>query len=143
MNNEIRSGYYRVSVKALVLNELRDKFLIVREENGRWELPGGGLDWEESPHEGLAREIQEEMGLVPEHIAEYPSYFLTSLNWRGNLHIANVLYETTFVHLDFMPTTECVEIRFVNAEDLEKIEGVCPNVVVFAKLFDPTRHRKG
>ncbi len=39
--NEIRSGYYRISVKALILSADRDKFLICEEESGIWELPGG------------------------------------------------------------------------------------------------------
>ena len=41
---DIPECFYRISVKALVLNEARDRFLITQEEDGRWELPGGGLD---------------------------------------------------------------------------------------------------
>jgi 8-oxo-dGTP diphosphatase len=40
--------YYRISVKALILDETRTKFLVVQELDGRWELPGGGLDWDEN-----------------------------------------------------------------------------------------------
>jgi len=69
--------FYRVSVKALVLNETRDKFLICQEENGMWDLPGGGLDWETKPQDDLAREIHEEMGLNIIKVAERPSYFTT------------------------------------------------------------------
>lgn len=36
--------FYRISIKALILNEARDKFLICQEDNGKWELPGGGLE---------------------------------------------------------------------------------------------------
>lgn len=41
---EIRNRFYRVSVKALILNETRDKFLLCKQGNGVWDLPGGGLD---------------------------------------------------------------------------------------------------
>ena len=51
--NKIPECFYRVSVKALVLNETRDKFLICEEESGVWELPGGGLDWGATPQEDL------------------------------------------------------------------------------------------
>ncbi len=44
MMSEVPECIYRVSVKALILNENRDKFLIIQENNGWWDLPGGGLD---------------------------------------------------------------------------------------------------
>ena len=37
--NEIPDCYYRVSVKALILNEDRSKFLVCEKESGVWELP--------------------------------------------------------------------------------------------------------
>jgi len=140
--NEIRSGYYRVSVKALILNETRDKFLIVHEDNGRWDLPGGGLDWGEDAHEGLRREIHEEMGLVVTHIETHPSYFLTSTNMWKDVHVANVIYEATPENLDFTSTPECTEIKFVDAEELKNFELVIPNVQAFAEMFDPRRHAR-
>jgi len=33
---EIKNGYYRLSVKALILDETRTKFLLVKEDNGKW-----------------------------------------------------------------------------------------------------------
>ncbi len=56
--------HYRISVKGLLLDETRTRFLLVQEDNGKWELPGGGLDHGETPHDCLRREIREEMGLL-------------------------------------------------------------------------------
>ena len=67
--------FLRVSVKALILNEDRDKFLICKKENGVWELPGGGLDWDAEIKAELAREIQEEMGLETTWVGDSPLYF--------------------------------------------------------------------
>ena len=57
--DDIRSGFYRVSIKGLILDETRKKFAVVLEDNGWWELPGGGMDWGESPETCLTREIKE------------------------------------------------------------------------------------
>jgi len=140
MNNEIRSGYYRVSVKALILNETRDKFLIVKKDNGKWVTPGGGLEWGEDAHEGLSREIREEMGLATSMITEHPSYFLTCKHKNKEEYIANVVYETELQSLEFTPTEECVEICFVDEEDVKKMENVSTTTTEFAKQFDARRH---
>jgi mutator protein MutT len=50
-----------VSVKGVLFH--RGRVLLLRNERGQWELPGGRLDAEETPEEALVREIQEETGL--------------------------------------------------------------------------------
>ncbi len=142
MNNKIRSGFYRVSVKALVLNDARDKFLIVQEDDGWWDIPGGGLDWGEAPHVGLAREVREEMGIELVYMAENPSYFLTSTNKRGTSQIANVIYEVQVKHLDFVPSDECIAVCFVDVNELKALDNVSPNLAVLADLFNPQVHIK-
>lgn len=138
---ELKSGYYRVSVKALVFNEARDKFLICEEEKGVWELPGGGLDWGLTPQQDLPREIDEEMGLKVTRIAEHPSYFITDQNLDKTLWIAIVVYETELENLDFTPSDECINIRFVDKHDLVELNAF-PTVVQLAEQFDPARHQK-
>ena len=63
-NDTVPNCFYRISVKALVLNETRDRFLIVQESNGKWELPGGGLEWGAQPDQDVSRESKEEMTLT-------------------------------------------------------------------------------
>ena len=143
--NEIPNCFYRVSVKALILDESRTKFLIVKEDNGFWELPGGGLDWGATPQEDLMREIEEEMGLKTTQIAEQPSYFFTVDQERRSdpskrMWVANVLYETKVENLDFTPSDECVELMFADVDDIKKLEKVFPNVVKLAEVFDPAQH---
>lgn len=60
MNQQIPNCFYRISIKALILDEEK-RFLLVKEDNGLWELPGGGLDFKENPQEGIKREMKEEM----------------------------------------------------------------------------------
>lgn len=137
---EIPNCFYRISIKALVLNESRDKFLIVQEENGDWELPGGGLDWGCTPQEDLSREIQEEMGIKVSKVAYYPSYFLTGQTRNKSVWLANLLYETELENLNFTASDECIAVRFVNKNDISTLP-VFPNVAMLAEQFDPARHQ--
>jgi 8-oxo-dGTP diphosphatase len=139
---QLRSKYYRVSVKALILNTSRDKFLITRKDNDVWDLPGGGMDWGEKAHTTLAREITEEMGVATTHIANHPSYFLGGfqMSKEQDIWVVNIVYETEVAHLDFTPSDECQEIRFVSLADLTTLDQVPPTVIELAEQFRPDNH---
>jgi len=49
-------------VKSFVYNN-KSEILILESKWGYWDLPGGHLEFEESPEEGLLREIKEETGI--------------------------------------------------------------------------------
>lgn len=59
-------GWFRISAYAVVVDE-RDRILLCRIANtggadGRWTLPGGGLEFGEHPETGALRELREETG---------------------------------------------------------------------------------
>ncbi|MEO8665628.1 MAG: NUDIX hydrolase [Ignavibacteria bacterium] len=134
----IPNNYYRTSIKALVLNE-ENKFLLTKESDGRWELPGGGMDHGESPEACLIREIKEEMGLTVIYFCKQPSYFYTDKHLKYE-YVANVLFEVKLEHLNFTPSNECTEVRFFTKEEALK-ENLFPNVKVFLTVFDPNNHK--
>lgn len=135
----IENCFYRVSVKALVLNETKDKFLICQKITGVWELPGGGLDWGAETAAELTREIAEEMSIPVVKIAPRPAYFLTGQTLNSKTWIANVIYETVLEHLDFTPSNECQAVKFVDKNDLSEMN-VFPIVQKLAVLFEPKNH---
>jgi 8-oxo-dGTP diphosphatase len=137
----IPNRFYRVSVKALILNDEK-RFLLALENNGLWELPGGGLDFGENPRGCLAREIKEEMGLEVVHISRRPSYFVTARHRGGGWWICNVIYETKVKNLDFKPSDECTELRFFTKEEAKK-EKLFSNVAEFVKIYNPDNHEPG
>lgn len=138
--NEVPECYYRVSIKALVLNETKDKFLICEEESGVWELPGGGLDWGATPQEDLPREIHEEMSITVTSVADHPLYFITDQTVDRKVWFVNVLYETTLENLAFTPSDECVRIKFVDKNDIQDMN-VFPSVQKLAAMFKPEHHQ--
>ncbi len=138
--HEIPNCFYRVSIKGLILNNTRDKFLIVQEDNGRWELPGGGLDWGENPQRGLEREIKEEMGLEVTHVSAVPAYLVTFQKKPNDIWVANVLFEVSVPNLDFRPSEECIALRFVSPEEVRELD-TFSNVQILADMFNPAYHQ--
>ena len=134
----IPPNFYRVSTKALILDETRTKFLIVKEDNGKWEFPGGGLEYGLDAQENVARELEEEMGINTLTVAELPAYVLTAQHDRTGSWILQLFYETTVENLDFTPSRECTECRFVDKESLPEL--MYSNVPQFAEMFDPANH---
>src|SRR3989338_9133415 len=108
--SNIPDNFYRTSIKALILDEQK-RFLLILENKGLWELPGGGLDFGEKPADCLRRELKEEMGLEVTNINDRPSYFITAPRGKKEWK-SNVIYETKLKDLNFKPSDECVELRF-------------------------------
>lgn len=125
--------YYRVSIKGIVIDD-EGRILLSREDNGNWEMLGGGLDHGEDPRACLKREIAEETGLVVTWISDAPKYFLTSKRDGHDTYMANVIYEIKVADLDFTPSEECQELRFFSAQEIAKLE-VFPNVRELLKLL--------
>ena len=136
---KIQDHFYRVSAKALVLDG-KKRFLLTKENNGLWELPGGGLDFKETPQVCLAREIKEETGLETIYISKIPSYFLTAISMKGQCWVANVLYETRLKNFKFTPSDECVEMRYFNVREALE-EKLFPSVKEFLKMYNPDNHK--
>jgi len=144
--NNIPDCFYRISIKALVLNETRDKFLIMQEEDGWWDLPGGGLDWGASPQKDIAREIQEEMSLEITSVADRPSYFYTNskpskVNPERSIWYAYVVYETQLKSFDFLPSKECTAIKFVDKNTLPG-ENIHKQVTDLMEVFNSSNHAR-
>lgn len=130
MTEEVQNCFYRISAKALIWNETRDKFLLTQEDNGTWELPGGGIDWGESPQNSIIREIKEEMGLTVKSVNDVPIQFLTFQNAEGSWR-SNIVYETAVNDLNFIQSEECVAIKFVSPEGVLQMK-TFPNVQILA-----------
>ena len=60
-----KAGQLRPGASAIIYGETKDYVLLTRRtDNGRWCLPGGGMDPGESAAEACAREVVEETGLT-------------------------------------------------------------------------------
>lgn len=91
---KLPSSYYRVSVKAVISDD-QGRVLCVKEGNNMyWSLPGGGIDFGETLHHALNRELQEEVGFegdFSEHIVGVETFFAETRDvWKMSI-IAHVV----------------------------------------------------
>ena len=136
---QIPNWFYRVSVKALILDENK-RFLLVMEEKW-WELPWWWLEYWETPQEWIKRELYEEMWINVISVKDNPSYFITTKkdNW---VWIANIIYG---VQVDvneianFKPSDECLDVKFFDINEAQN-EKLFPNVREFIRYFNPLNH---
>jgi len=62
-----REGY-RPNVGIVLLNSRNEVFWGKRVGQHSWQFPQGGIQHGESPEQAMYRELQEEVGLLPEHV---------------------------------------------------------------------------
>jgi 8-oxo-dGTP diphosphatase len=131
----MKSPYYRVSVKGIVVDSEK-RILLSLEENGKWEMLGGGLEHGEDYKSCLKREIKEEAGLDITYIEPSPSYFLTSKREdRPEEYVANIIYKIELANLNFTPSDECQELRFFSLDEIKKLD-LFPNVRQLIKVLE-------
>lgn len=117
---------FHITVKGIVI--YNHKVLILKRVRassdglGFWELPGGGLEYSETPEKALVRELKEETGLDIKILK--PVYTFTAI--RPN-------YQTVGIGFLCIPTNDHVvlshehtEYKFVNSQELK--EYVSPKI---------------
>ena len=120
--------FYRVTVKGLCVRD--GKLLMIRESEGlnggKWELPGGGLDFGNDVKTDFSREVDEEMGLTVAKMSERPFYVWTwryenrrNIDWFYTCVLA---YRVEFNHLNITPSEECEEIKFFSKEEIKDLK---------------------
>ncbi|MCR4260856.1 MAG: NUDIX hydrolase [Candidatus Colwellbacteria bacterium] len=140
-SNNFPACFHRVTIKGLAVKD--GKILLFKEApqlSGKWELPGGGLDFGEDIQDGLKREIEEESGIKVSKVSKHPIYAWTwrhenkrDMDWYYALVLA---YKIELENLDFKITEECEEIGWFSKEELEVIE-LCAQTNGLKGVFDP------
>lgn len=117
---------YRISVKAAIKDN-DGRILLLREHDGNWELPGGGLEHSEDPREALSREVAEETGMSVEWMSDQPEAFWTIRKEVGSPTLkwfAFVVYEAK-VSGEFRPVAtngEAEEARYFTREEAKALQ---------------------
>lgn len=115
-----------VGVGALIFNRDRKIFLTLRgkeakNEQGKWEIPGGGVEFGETLEEALKREIKEEYGCdirilellgVCDHIIKDENQ-----HWVSPTYICEIIKDTPRI----LEPKKCDAIGWFTQEEAEKL----------------------
>jgi 8-oxo-dGTP diphosphatase len=103
---------HSVSVAAVVMNDDGRVLVVQRRDTGKWEIPGGVLEREESIHSGLLREVSEETGLRVE-----PDR-LTGVYKNLRLGVVALVFRARVVGGTAGPTEESVAVDWWTADEV-------------------------
>lgn len=115
----LKSPFYRVSLKVVVRDD-QGRVLVTGEQDGTYELPGGGWDHGESVETGLHREIKEELGV---EVTRIGSPLLVYKGRTDRPHVMmRVAFEAELASHNFTfnqddPYETLTEARFVGREE--------------------------
>lgn len=106
---------------------------MVKEDNGLWDLPGGGLEHGETVEECIKRELGEESSFEVTRI-EMKSLMVATYKDKKDWWITNIFVVTEADTSSFVATDECTEYKFFSLEEAVKMP-VYQSVDELAKLL--------
>ncbi len=119
MDDQTNNSFFQVSVKGLFFKD--DKILMIQEDNGEWELPGGRIQKGEDLIDCLKREILEETGLGCQVLDQRPAFVYPTLDKEAIPRLM-IFYQVHFDNLDFKPSPECMKIEFYSKDQIKQLK---------------------
>ncbi len=114
------SPYYRVAVKVLIQDDL-GRLLVVQNKRGKWEIPGGGWEHDETLEESVKREMFEELHAEVTNISDV-EFVLRGYSKTYDMHAVRLVVRAILQPGDLVPSDVIVAYQFVNRHDLLQLE---------------------
>ena len=122
-----KRGVLRVGASSIIFDESRGKILLTkRTDNGRWCLPGGGMDPGESIEEACVREAYEETGLhvkVTRLVGVYTTPDLVVEYADGNvIQPVALSFEATVTGGEMGLSDETTDVGYFSVEEMGSLD---------------------
>ena len=122
-----KQAILKVGCAAVIFDPNRQKVLLTRRtDNGRWCLPGGGMDAGESAAEACAREVWEETGLIvaiDKLIGVYTSPHRITEYIDGNrFQFVSFCFQASVIGGELGLSDETTEVGYFSQGEIEAID---------------------
>ena len=121
---EIRTVEKRPRAGSAVLIKKGNTFLLAKRNkknyNGKWVIPGGGIDWGETIEEAAVREIKEETNLDIKIIKLI--CFREIINLKGEYHSIVFFHLAEPIGGELRASDDSEEARFFSVDDIKKLD---------------------
>ncbi len=97
---------HSVSVAAVVTDDEGRVLVIQRRDNGKWQIPGGILELDESPQAGARREVLEETGV------QIDPYRLTGVYKNNAVGVVALVFRGVVIGGQAGPTEESAAVEW-------------------------------
>jgi 8-oxo-dGTP diphosphatase len=127
---------YNISVYTIVRNDKGELLLLKRSKDsnnnpGKWDLPGGKMDLDETLKEALMREVREETGIsiVPGEVAGHATYELPERK------VIAIIVDGGYVTPSVKLSHEHTEYSWVPLDDVLEMPMLAPYLKDFFRRF--------
>lgn len=127
--SNLPDAFYRVAVKVLIMDEL-GRLLVVQNNAGEWEIPGGGWDHDEALEQCVERELAEELQAKVRQTTDV-EFILKGMSDRG-FHVLRVAVRAVLESDTLVPSDDIIAYKFVNRHDMLQLK--------FAPVDEPFQH---
>jgi len=135
---------FNLKKEVLLLRFSCDETVIPKYMHGKWDFPGGGLEWSETRDEGLKREIKEEVGDIAYKIGDLIyvwDWYHHKMGGIPTMRTVCVLYDGKYLSGEIVLNKEHDRYQWVSLERLNEFEFYLDDqetVKKIIKIYDET-----
>jgi len=110
----------KITTKGIIYREGR--VLFAKDQGELWELPGGRINFGESPEVALKRELQEEVGFTQVEIGDIIHVWTFISTKAHNAQFILLVFECFTSEREIRPSAEHLSYNWISLEEINKFD---------------------